>query len=147
MRPLLVAVSLFALCGCGGDPRDPFLGMYEGEGVYLVQWAGDPAPQRLDFLDRIYISPSSADARRVFTSELCGLSAILKDANTLQFEATQCATYKSNDCDVSESVGEGTAKLAGNQLEIAYVGDLIAQCPTGETFTATSSTTVSATRQ
>jgi hypothetical protein len=134
--------AAFALCACG-DPRDPFLGMYEGNATFVASW-NDGSITTEPYTDQVHVAPSR-DGQRLFLSQLCGLPATVSGPDELKIGSTVCIG-ESLGCTHTWTVTGGTATLAGARFTLLYEAELLSACTTGS-LSARTTTTMDATRK
>ena len=142
MNRLGFTCAALALFACG-DPRDPFLGMYEGHATWVATWTDSPSTTE-QYTDQVHVSPAR-DGQRVFLSQLCGLPATVSDPDKLEIASVTC-TEEGVTCFSTYTVTGGTATLEGARFTVQYAASLVAQCGT-QTYSAVVNTTLDATRK
>ena len=142
MNRLGFTCAALALFACG-DPRDPFLGMYEGHATFVADWTDSPSDTE-QYTDQVHVSPAR-DGQRVFLSQLCGLPATVRDADQLEIVGVTC-TEQSLGCLATWTVTGGSATLEGARFTLQYVASVVVDCPT-QTYSAFTNTTIDATRK
>jgi hypothetical protein len=134
--------AAFALCACG-DPRDPFLGMYEGNATWVANW-NDGTTTTDRYTDQVHVAPSR-DGQRLFLSQLCGLPATVKRPDELEIGPTSCIGSTPG-CTHTWTVTGGSATVEGARFTLQYEAELLSSCPP-ESFSASTTTTMDATRK
>ena len=142
MNRLGLICAAITLCACG-DPRDPFLGMYEGNATFVASWTGQPSTTD-QYIDQVIVGPAK-DGQHLFVSQLCGLPAKVGGANQLEILSVICRE-EALGCTSTWTVTGGSATLEGALFTLQYAAGLEAVCPS-QTFTAATNTTIAATRK
>ena len=155
----LVGVVCIAagLSGCG-DPREPFVGLYRGTGLFVVTLPdGSKQNDPLPSMEVQLTAPSDAD-RLVFANGDCGLVADVTGGETFEILPRACPAEKidvsdssapgSHFCTRNQTVDAGGGRLSGDTLEMNYRGAAnITGCTNGwADARATYTTTMTVTR-
>jgi hypothetical protein len=142
MKRLGLICAALALCACG-DPRSPFLGMYEGNATFVANWTGQPSTTE-QYTDQVHVAPSK-DGEHLYLSQLCGLPATVDRADRLELGAVTCV-QQGGGCTFTWNVTGGSATLEGALFTLQYAAALVEDCAAGS-HSATTNTTIVATRK